>query len=255
MRVPVYIQSSPPGAMVDPQNRRPTGVAEHRKERSIMSRLRLAGFSGALVLSALVGGTLMSAAQAAPAAGSALSEAVAPEAAAATPACTEFRAAFAANLGKTEAEVTAAAKTAIASTVDAAVARGTLSVEAAARIKTRIAAAEADGCKLLSGWRAKAAGAAGVVKDGFAAAASALGMTSAELRAELRSGTSLNDVAAAKDVPYASVTEAVMASVKQDLDAAVAAGTLRQARADRILERLSARLEAGWPRRSGVPAP
>lgn len=217
-----------------------------------MSRLRLVGFSGALVLSALIGGTLISAALAAPAP---QAPDTSPQAAAATTACAAFRAAFAANLGKTEAQVTTAAKAAIASTVDAAVADGTLTVQAAARIKTRVAAADADGCKLLSGRPTRAAGAVGVVRDGFAAAATSLGMTPAELRAELRSGASLKDVAAAKGVPYATVTSAAMASVQQDLDAAVAAGTLTGARADRIMERLGARLAAGWPRRAEGSAP
>lgn len=216
-----------------------------------MSRLRLVGFSGALVLSALIGGTLISAtlAASAPQAPDTF-----PGAAAATKACAAFRAAFAANLGRTEAQVTAAAKAAIVSTVDAAVADGTLTVEAAARIKTRVAAADADGCKLLSGRPTRAAGAVDIVRDGFAAAAASLGMAPAELRAEIRSGTSLKAVAAAKGVPYTTVTSAAMTSVEQDLDAAVAAGTLTQARADRIMERLGARLAAGWPRRAdGAP--
>lgn len=221
-----------------------------------MSRLRLAGFSGALVLSALIGGTLISAALAAPA--TELQGAAIPAAnptAAPSAACAAFRAAFAANLGKTEAQVTAAAKAAIVTTVDAAVADGTLPAGAAAKVKARIAAAEADGCKVLSGWRARAAGAVGIAKDGFAAAAEALDLTPTELRAELRSGKTLKDVAAAKGVPYATVTAAALASVEQDLDAAVAAGTLTQARADKIMARIASRLEAGWPRRSGVTAP
>lgn len=227
-----------------------------------MSKLRLAGSSGALVLSAIIGGTLISAVAAAPAARSAVTPAaVAPATALAAPAgepseyCTAFRASFAANLGKTEAEVVAAAKAAIGSTVDAAVADGSLTADAAARIKARVAAADADGCRILSGWHGKAARAVGIAKDGFAAAAEALDMTTTQLRAELRSGKSLKDVAAANGVPYASVTAAALAAVDKDLDAAVAAGTLKQARADRILERLERRLEAGWPRRGGATTP
>lgn len=223
-----------------------------------MSKVRLVGVSGALVLSALIGGSLISAAMAAatPPSASAPPTAVpATQAAAPNEACAAFRAAFAENLDKTEAQVTEAAKAAIASTVDAAVVDGTLTAEAAARIKARISAAEADGCKLLSGRAARGTRAVGVVKDAFEAAAGSLGITPAELRVELRSGTSLKDVAAAKGVPYASVTAAALASVKQDLDAAVAAGTLTQARADKVMERLTARLAAGWPRRGEATAP
>lgn len=228
----------------------------------MMSKLRLAGFSGAMVLSALIGGTLISAVAAAPAATPAVTPAPeAPEVALTARAgepseyCTAFRAAFAANLGKTEAEVVAAAKAAIGTTVDAAVADGSLTGDAAARLKTRVAGADADGCKILSGWRAKARGAAGIAKDGFAAVAEALDMTTVQLRAELKSGKTLKDVAAAKGVPYATVTAAALAAVDGDLDAAVAAGNLKQARADKIMERLERRLEAGWPRRGSATTP
>ena len=227
-----------------------------------MSKLRLAGFSGAMVLSALIGGTLISAVAAAPAATPAVTPAAPAAPAAAIPVgepsehCTAFRAAFAANLGKTEAEVVAAAKAAIGSTVDAAVADGSLTPDAAARLKTRVAGADADGCKILSGWRAKARGAVGIAKDSFAAVAEALDMTTVQLRAELKSGKNLKDVAAAQGVPYTTLTAAALASIDEDLDAAVAAGNLEQARADRILERLERRLEAGWPRRgAGTDGP
>ena len=70
-------------------------------------------------------------------------------------------------------------------------------------------------------------------------------MTPAELGAQLKGGKSLKDVAADKGVPYETVSAAVLASVKADLDAAVAAGTIKQARADRILARLEANLADG----------
>ena len=89
-----------------------------------------------------------------------------------------------------------------------------------------------------------------MVKDGVTAAAEALKMTPAELRAELRGGKSLKDVATAQNVPYATVTAAIVTAVKADLDAAVKAGTIKQARADRILERLEARLADGQLRRA-----
>ena len=61
----------------------------------------------------------------------------------------------------------------------------------------------------------------------------------------LRNGQTLKDVAGTKNVPYESVTAAVLAAVKADLDAAVAAGTIKQARADRVLARLEANLADG----------
>lgn len=208
-----------------------------------MSRLRLVGFSGALVISALIGGTLMSSVAAAPAT----------EAAAREPSeyCTTFRAAFATNLGVSEDQMVAAAKAAIGTAVDAAVADGKLTAAEATRIKARVSAADANGCSILAGRRGILARAAiDVAKHGFQAAATALDMTPAELRAELRGGSTLKDVAAEKNVPYATVTTAVLTAVKADLDAAVAAGNLTQARADRILDRIERRLEAGWPVRA-----
>ena len=65
------------------------------------------------------------------------------------------------------------------------------------------------------------------------------------MRTQLRDGKSLKDIAAAQNVPYDVVSDAVVKAVKADLDAAVAAGNLKQARADRILERLERRLADG----------
>ena len=234
-----------------------------------MSKLRLLGFSGALVAAALIGGTIMSAVAAAPtvtritgnlvgqAARVAATEVAAP-AAGAVEACAAFRAAFAANLGKSEAEVTAAAKAAIATTIDQAVTKGTLTKAAGDRLKARLAAADTDGCKLLQGWRGKVAKAGlGAARNGVTAAADALGLTPKELKAELKAGKSLKDVAAAQNVPYETFTAAVVAAVKTDLDAAVKAGTIKQERADKILERLTTSLADGRfrPERKASPAP
>ena len=120
--------------------------------------------------------------------------------------------------------MTAAARKAAISTVDKAVADGDMTKAAGDRLKARIDAAPADGCAVLAGLRAKAAKAVAVVKDGVTAAADALKMTPAELRAELRGGKSLKDVATAQNVSYATVSAAIVAAVKTDLDAAVKAG-------------------------------
>jgi hypothetical protein len=87
-------------------------------------------------------------------------------------------------------------------------------------------------------------------RDAVEAAATALGMTTKELRTEFRSGKSLKDVAADKGIAYDTVSAAVVAAVKADLDALVKAGTIQQARADKILERLEQRLANGWTRKA-----
>lgn len=227
-----------------------TAWAASRMGVEPMVNLRMAGLAGAMVISALVGGTLISAVAAAtaPAATDPVVVAAAPSGAPARQGgeyCTSFRAAFAENLGVTEAEMVAAARKAADTTIDKAVADGDMTRVAGDRLKARLAAAPADGCTMLAGVRAKAKAALGVVKDGLTAAADVLKTTPAELRTELRDGKSLKDIAAAQNVPYATVTDAVVAAVKADLDAAVKAGTLKQARADRVLERLEQRLAEG----------
>jgi hypothetical protein len=227
-----------------------------------MSRLRLAGSAGVLVVAALVGGTIIGSVAAAtsppaipPGQGGAPLLATAPAAGATGEYCAAFRRAFAANLGVEESALAPAAKAAAIATIDAAVADGRLTKAVGDRLKTRIEKADADGCALLAGRLARAGAVVGAAKDGLTAAADALDMTPAELGAELRSGKSLKDVAAAKNVPYETVSAAVLASVKADLDAAVAAGKLRQARADRILERLARNLADGRLRNPRPVAP
>jgi ribosomal protein S20 len=240
-----------------------TGSGRTDREKQTMSRLRLLGFSGALVLAALLGGTVLSAVSAADPTTSSTPAAATPATGAGTTTvepvtrevgeyCQTFRAAFAANLGKTEDQVVAAAKAAIGTTIDDALANGKLTRDQADRLKARVAAAPADGCGLLNGWRVKVAKAAvGVARDGLQAAASALHLSPAELRKELRAGTDLRAIAAAQGVPYDAVSAAIVAAVKADLDQAVANGSIRQERADRILERLRQRLADGtWRQRS-----
>lgn len=232
-----------------------------------MSKSRFAGFAGLLVVAALVGGTIIGSAAAATApstkpptpAVAAPSAAVPLAGTKAAGYCADFRKAFAANLGVAESALAPAAKKAAISTIDAAVADGKMTKAAGDRRKARIEAAEADACRLLAGRigaaRVGAGAALGVAKDGLTAAAKALGMTPAELGAQLRTGKTLKDVATTKGVPYQTVSAAVVASVKADLDAAVAAGKIPQARADRILERLGQNLADGRLRNPRPAAP
>jgi ribosomal protein S20 len=250
----------------------------HLEDDTSMSTFRLVGFAGLLVVAALVGGTIIGSVAAATVARAPQAQ-VAPTPLAAAPAspgvaaageyCADFRRAFAANLGVDESALAPAAKAAALSAIDAAVADGTMTKAAGDRLTARITAATGDGCALLAG-RLRAAKAAvgaatgagkglGIVKDGLTAAAKALGLTPAELGARLRGGETLKDVATATGTSYDAVSAAVLATVKADLDAAVAAGTIRQARADRVLDRLTkaladGRLRAAPPAPAGSPA-
>lgn len=227
-----------------------------------MSRLRIASL---LVFAAVVGGTIIGSVAAATSpridvpvsVGTAAPAAAAPIAAtrATGEYCAEFRRAFAANLGVQESALAPAAKAAAVATIDAAVADGKMTKAVADRLKARIDKADADGCALLAGRLARGGAVLGAARDGLTAAADALDMTPAELGAALKSGKTLKDVAAAEGVPYETVSSAVLTSVKADLAAAVAASTIRQARADRILERLQRNLAHGRLRNARPAAP
>jgi hypothetical protein len=117
-------------------------------------------------------------------------------------------------------------------------------------MKERVNAADGDACAWLGRWAKRAKARVDWTRDAVEAAATALGMTTKELRTEFRSGKSLKDVAADKGIAYDTVSAAVVAAVKADLDALVKAGTIQQARADKILERLEQRLANGWTRKA-----
>jgi hypothetical protein len=226
-----------------------------------MDRRRTTAFAGSLVAAALIGGMLISAVAAAPgppaAADSVAAVATATPAPSTNPGakyCQDFRAAFAKNLGVTEDEVVAAAKAAIISTLDAAVADGSRGADAAAKAKTFVEGASGDACSLLSGWKGKIAHvrsgkvrvALGIGKSGLDAAAQAVGLTVKELHAELKTGKSLKDVAAATGIDYDVVSAAVLRSVQGSVDELVKAGKITQERADKALADTKERLAEGW---------
>jgi len=160
--------------------------------------------------------------------------------------CATFRAAFAARLGVSEAELQAAARDAELATIDRAVTDGTVTGAAAERLKKRLATAAPDGgCRALAGGRATRPTGAGRARALLTSAAEALGMEPADLRRELRSGKKLQAIASQRAVEYSVVTAAIVTAVKRDLDAAVEATTLTRARADAILDRLSKALADG----------
>jgi hypothetical protein len=96
----------------------------------------------------------------------------------------------------------------------------------------------------------------------LSAAATALGLSEADLRAQLRAGKSLATVAKEKGVAVEKVVDALVAEAQQRLAGAVAAGRLTQAQADERLKdvraRITDRVNATRPARPGrgqAPAP
>ncbi|HSI99464.1 MAG TPA: hypothetical protein VLA59_03660 [Patescibacteria group bacterium] len=202
------------------------------------------GFAGALIVAALVGGTLINSAFATDEATDATDTAY----------CDVFRDALASELGVTTDELTSAGKAAANAAIDAAVAAGDLDEDRAATLRERIEAYDGDGCGMFG--RAGAFGRGfgigmerGIARgflggNVFEAAADALSMTSAELVTEVHDAGSLTALADAQGVAYDDVKAAILEAVQSDLDAAVDEG-MPQDRADEVIERLSSWLDDG----------
>jgi hypothetical protein len=213
-----------------------------------MRSLKVLGLVGALLASALVGGTLITVVVAHPGA---------PSASGNTPVtvdgdtgeyCQTFLDEFATQLGVDESALLPAAKAAANATIDKAVADGKISKELGDQLKARIAGANGNGCALLgANWR-------GLLQRGvkfeigqdlFQAAADALHLSTADLTSKLKDGQSLKQIAQDQKVDYATVTTAVHNAAKADLDKLVAAGKLTQDRENQILDRLDQALKDG----------
>jgi len=205
-----------------------------------MRTTKALALAGALIISAVVGGTLI---------GSTLAQDSQTDAATGEY-CDVFMDALASELGTDRDGLVAASRTAAVAAVDAAVAAGDLTEERAATLRDRIEEADGTGC----GWFGHGIGfargfghgvARGVVgADVFEAAADALGIESSELISQFREAGSLEALAEELGVGYDEVKASIVASIQADLDAAVAEG-LDQERADAILDRITTWLDDG----------
>jgi hypothetical protein len=217
-----------------------------------MKLTKALGLAGALLLSALVGGTLI---------GSALAtdEETGTDDATDTAYCDTFRDALASELGVTVDDLAAAGKAAALTTVDAAVAAGDLDDDRAATLRERIAAWDGTDCRGFGRGFALGAGRGfeygfergfgrGLVRAAFLeTAAETIGIDVADLHEQLANGATLQDIAGDS---YETVKAAVLAEVESTLDERVADG-LDQERAEEILERVTTWLDEGGT----VPAP
>ena len=200
------------------------------------------GFAGALILSAIVGGTLIGSALATDAEGT--------NSDTTSEYCDVFMDSLASELGTDRDGLLAAGKTAAMAAVEAAVAAGDLTEERATAARERIEAYDGNGCAFLGhgiGFErgfAHGVGRGFLGGDVFEAAADALGIESSELIGQLRDAGSLEALAEELGVDYETVKSSVLAAVQADLDAAVAEG-LSQERADAALERLTTWLDEG----------
>jgi hypothetical protein len=80
--------------------------------------------------------------------------------------------------------------------------------------------------------------------DHLEAAATALGMTSAEVKTQLQSGKSLAEIATSKGLAVQKVIDAIVADVKAEIAEKVTDGKLTQAQADTMLKDVTVRVTA-----------
>ena len=199
------------------------------------------GFAGALILSAILGGTLI---------GSALATDEDATTGEDSEYCDVFMDSLATELGTDRDGLVAAGKTAALAAVDAALAAGDLTDDQATAARERIEAYDGSGCGFFGHGIGFERGfghgfARGFLGgDVFEAAAEALGIESSELIGELRDAGSLQALAEELGVGYDAVSASVLAAVQADLDAAVAEG-MSQEHADAALERVTTWLDEG----------
>ena len=160
--------------------------------------------------------------------------------------CQAFVNNFASDLGKTPADVQAAAVKAFGQTVDQAVKDGKLTQAQADQLKQK--AASGTLCQGLAGLGPKPGpgehgrpgdhGMGGLGGAYLNDAAKALGMSQADLMTALRNGQTLSQIAASKGMDEKQFRTAFTAAVKGDLDTQVQNGKLTQAQEDAILGKL-----------------
>jgi polyhydroxyalkanoate synthesis regulator phasin len=152
-------------------------------------------------------------------------------------------------LGVDPSKLQAALKKAIENQIDAEVAAGRLTKEQGDALKQRI---ESSDLPLFGQGLGHLRGAPGFgfghrlggVFGGLDTAATYLGMSESDLRAELVSGKSLADVAKEKSKSVDGLVTALVADASKQLDAAVKAGRLTQAQADQFKADLKTRVQA-----------
>ena len=153
-----------------------------------------------------------------------------------------FLSRVAAHLGVTVDQLKQAYQSAGSEAVDDALANGEITQEQADQAKANIASGKPAGLrKMLGNARGRERMRVERIRDGIAkSVATALNMTPEELRAQLKSGKSIADVAGA-NLP--AVKTQITNDAKTKLDAAVAAKKLTQAQADKALQMLTDNLD------------
>ena len=206
-----------------------------------MKPLRTAGLAAGIVVAAAAAGTVWVAAATTPTPGS--------SAQSKPPAvCTNFLGHLASDLNTSQANLSAAFQTAIGQTLDDQVKAGKLTQARADAIKQRLAARTP--CALVDTGKLRAARELlktfrGAYLD---AAASSLDVTTDQLKADLKQGMSLSQVAAAQHVTEAQFRAGLVKNLTPVLDKAVADKKLTSAQEQRLLKRLQSGPLPMWNR-------
>ncbi len=152
--------------------------------------------------------------------------------------CEAFLAKVAEKRGVSVEQLTATLKGKVVAKIDAAEKAGKLSAEQAAAKRARVA--EATGCRAVAKTVKKARVKAKRASFGMlAGAADYLGLSRDELKAELKKGTTLAQLATAPGKSVSGLKEAMLAKAKERLAKAVAANKITEEQSAKRLERLA----------------
>jgi hypothetical protein len=173
--------------------------------------------------------------------------------------CADFMRNFAVDIKKSQAEINAAFQKAIADTLADQVKSGQITQAQADAIKKKLANQTPCTLPATIGHAApvQKGDIAAYMQQYLTAAAAALGVTDAQLKADLAAGQSLSQVAAAQHVSEADFCTKLIANLKPALDAAVTGKKLTSQQETLILQGLQTAPLPLWnaPMRKPKPAP
>lgn len=166
--------------------------------------------------------------------------------------CTAFMKHFAVEVGKTQAQINAAFQKAIADTLADEVKSGQISQAQADATKKKLA--NQTPCTMPTVHKPSGKEISAYMQQYVSAAASALGLTDAQLKSDLASGQSLSQIAAAKHITEADFRTKLIAKLKPTLDAAVTSKALTAAQEQAIVNRLQTGTLPLWHAKKTKPA-
>ena len=168
--------------------------------------------------------------------------------------CTDFMSHFAVEIGKSQAQINNSFQKAIADTLADEVKNGHLTAAQADAIKAKLAGQSPCTLPAQLAPKREARGAFGAYLQAYEnAAATALGITPAELQSDLKGGQSLSQIAAAHNVSEADFRTKLIANLQPMLDTAVKNGKLTSTQEQALINRLKTGPLPMWNRPAARP--